>query len=221
MKKSIVLFILMLLSANLMAQNDLSGIVLDNNGQPVKGINVRVQYTHIFAKSNKAGEFKLKRLQPTDSVRVYKTPSIFAQFLPGSSKAVKLQLTDQGLTIDRGESQKELAEYQKETRDNGFNGNIITAKMIERNNYQTIVEAIKANVGGIDYGQTSSGGTSMTIRGQKSMNLSNEPMVLVDGVQTDINGAESMCNIHDIESIEVNKDGLGYGVRGANGVIII
>jgi len=60
----------------------------------------------------------------------------------------------------------------------------------------------------------------IVIRGINSINLSSDPLILVDGVEvTDLSGLSP----NDVESVSVLKDGSAaiYGVRGANGVILI
>ncbi len=63
-------------------------------------------------------------------------------------------------------------------------------------------------------------GASLWIRGRNLSEMDSNPLVLVDGVERDIN----ILNANDIESIKVLKDAAAtvlYGVRGANGVILI
>ncbi len=63
-------------------------------------------------------------------------------------------------------------------------------------------------------------GAALWLRGKNLSEMHDEPLVLVDGVEQDIN----LLNVHDIESIEVLKDAAAtvlYGIRGANGVIRI
>lgn len=70
------------------------------------------------------------------------------------------------------------------------------------------------------------GGIQVRIRGASSINGSNEPLYVVDGVEmvAGPGGALTGINPADITSIEVLKD-IGsisaYGVRGANGVVLI
>ena len=61
---------------------------------------------------------------------------------------------------------------------------------------------------------------AMQIRGSRSLNASNSPLVIIDGIP----GNMSDVNVHDIESVEVMKDASSaaiYGSQGANGVILI
>jgi TonB-dependent SusC/RagA subfamily outer membrane receptor len=70
------------------------------------------------------------------------------------------------------------------------------------------------------------GGLSVRIRGSTSVMASNEPLYVIDGMTIDPGpgGALVGLNPADIQSIEVLKDAGStamYGVRGANGVILI
>ena len=63
---------------------------------------------------------------------------------------------------------------------------------------------------------------SLLIRGISSLNASTEPLYIVDGMPYD--GPLSMLNPYDIESIQVLKNSSEtsiYGIRGANGVVVI
>lgn len=73
-------------------------------------------------------------------------------------------------------------------------------------------------------------GANIRIRGGSSLNASNNPLIVIDGIPMDNNGVQglsnplSMVNPQDIESFNVLKDASAtaiYGSRGSNGVIII
>ena len=79
-------------------------------------------------------------------------------------------------------------------------------------------------------GGTPGGGASIRIRGGSSLNASNDPLIVIDGIAMDNNGVKglanglSLVNPADIESFNVLKDASAtaiYGSRGSNGVIII
>ncbi|MEN8249857.1 MAG: TonB-dependent receptor, partial [Bacteroidota bacterium] len=69
-------------------------------------------------------------------------------------------------------------------------------------------------------GQPGNDGATLRIRGIGSIGASNNPLVLVDGVETDINRVDA----NDIESISILKDASSasiYGSRASNGVILV
>jgi TonB-dependent SusC/RagA subfamily outer membrane receptor len=89
-----------------------------------------------------------------------------------------------------------------------------------------IEKTLAARVPGVWITRTADGGIAVRIRGQTSINASTEPLYVVDGLemQPGPGGALTGINPHDIDSIEVLKDAASlayYGVRGANGVIVI
>src|SRR5438309_92172 len=74
--------------------------------------------------------------------------------------------------------------------------------------------------------RTADGGIAVRIRGAASFNASAQPLYVVDGIpmQPGPNGSLTGINPYDIESIQVLKDAADtaiYGMRGANGVIVI
>lgn len=85
------------------------------------------------------------------------------------------------------------------------------------------VEGLKGRISGVRVVQTNNtpgGGFSIKVRGGSSITQSNEPLVLVDGVERSMNDISP----EDISSIDVLKDAAStaiYGARGSNGVILI
>ncbi len=81
--------------------------------------------------------------------------------------------------------------------------------------YQDIYDMIRGRVAGVEVS-----GKSIKIRGTNSLNISTEPLFVVDGVMVrDIDDIAP----ETVKSIEVLKgpDASAYGIRGSNGVIVI
>jgi len=103
---------------------------------------------------------------------------------------------------------------------------IVTSDDIDRSPGTPIERIIEAKIPGIQVSRTSSGGIAIRIHGTSSFYGSNEPLYVLDGtpMEPGPGGALTGVNPYDIESIRVLKDpaetGI-YGVRGANGVIVI
>ena len=91
----------------------------------------------------------------------------------------------------------------------------------EVSSYGNIWDYMRSKVPGVEIGPATGGGMpSIVIRGKSSLNASNEPLILLDGMETnDI----STLSPSDVASISVLKDASAsiYGSRGANGVILI
>ena len=102
-----------------------------------------------------------------------------------------------------------------------------TAAEIGRSPNQPIEQQLMARTPGIVIGRTSSGDLTIRIRGgSSSLQGNNAPLYIVDGVpfSPSTDGGLSGINATDISSIRVLKDAADitmYGIRGANGVIVI
>lgn len=102
----------------------------------------------------------------------------------------------------------------------------VTAEDIERSGSDPIEKQLQANAPGVIVSRTGDGGIAVQIRGPATFYGSNEPLYVIDDVPITPGpgGALQGINPHDIESIRVlkNPEDTGiYGVRGANGVIVI
>lgn len=97
-------------------------------------------------------------------------------------------------------------------------------------NAQDMLQGKIAGVNVVAADGTPGGAGSITIRGGASLNASNSPLIVIDGLAMDDNGIQgvsnplSMVNPNDIESFTVLKDASAtaiYGSRASNGVILI
>jgi TonB-dependent SusC/RagA subfamily outer membrane receptor len=101
-----------------------------------------------------------------------------------------------------------------------------TAEDLDRQPGQPIEEVLMGRFPGVTVTRTVDGGVSVRIRGTTSILGNNEPLYVIDGVAIEPGpgGSLSGINPHDIASIEVLKDPAEtavYGLRGANGVLVI
>ncbi len=102
----------------------------------------------------------------------------------------------------------------------------VTADDVQRSPNVPIEQLLAGKVAGVVVVRTDDGGIAVRIRGTSSFTGNNEPLYVLDGVpiQPGPNGSLQGINPYDIASIKVLKDPADitmYGVRGANGVILI
>jgi len=102
----------------------------------------------------------------------------------------------------------------------------VTAEDIQRTPGKSIEEILTTRFPGVVVTRGADGALVVRIRGATSFYGSSEPLYVIDGqpIEPGPGGSLSGINPYDIESIEVLKDPAGttmYGVRGANGVIVI
>jgi TonB-dependent SusC/RagA subfamily outer membrane receptor len=105
-------------------------------------------------------------------------------------------------------------------------GTTITSDDLDQTPNQSIERALQGHIAGVLITQNADGGISVRIRGQTTINGQTEPLFVIDGLPIEPGPGGSLVGInpHDIASIEVLKDVASlafYGVRGANGVILI
>ena len=102
----------------------------------------------------------------------------------------------------------------------------VTSEDLDRQPGKPIEEALMGRFPGVEVTRTAGGGIAVRIRGTTSITGSNEPLYVVDGIpiQAGPNGTLTGINPYDIATIQVLKDPAEtaiYGMRGANGVIVI
>jgi len=107
-----------------------------------------------------------------------------------------------------------------------FSPSTVTSDEIARQPATSLEQLLVGRVAGVTVTPARGGGISVRISGPTSFYLSNEPLYVVDGLEVPPgpNGMLAWLNPRDIASIEVLKYGAStalYGVRGANGVIVI
>ena len=109
----------------------------------------------------------------------------------------------------------------------------VSAKDFQKGNINSSEQLLVGKVAGLQVtsgGGAAGGGSTIRIRGGASLNASNDPLIVIDGVPVEGNGIPGSANLlntinpNDIESISVLKDASAtalYGSRASNGVLII
>ncbi len=105
-------------------------------------------------------------------------------------------------------------------------GAAVTAEDIQRTPSVPIEELLTSRFPGVSVTRAPDGGIAIRIRGATSFEGSNAPLFVIDGIAVEPGPNGSLTGIvpNDIETIEVLKDASAtamYGMRGANGVIVI
>ncbi|MEJ2343234.1 MAG: TonB-dependent receptor plug domain-containing protein [Gemmatimonadales bacterium] len=124
---------------------------------------------------------------------------------------------------DAAEPELPEADSWEETRPR--DPSVVTAEDIAHAPGQPIERILEGRVTGVEVRQTANG-LVVRIRGQTSLRGDNEPLYVIDGIAIKPGPGGALVGIspYDIESIRVLKDVADlamYGVRGANGVIVI
>lgn len=207
-----------------MAQNasiTVSGRVLDNNGQPVIGAAVVEQGTTNGVVTDIDGNYTIK---------VPSSASLEVSFI-GYSSSVEAVNGRTSIAFTLEDEFTELDELvvvgygvQKKSDVTGALTRV-DAEVLNSRPVSNAFEALQGKAAGVDITSNQRPGEmgDIRIRGNRSLNASNSPLYVVDGVPLSSGGIEAL-NPRDIESIDILKDASStaiYGSRGANGVVLI
>jgi TonB-dependent SusC/RagA subfamily outer membrane receptor len=99
---------------------------------------------------------------------------------------------------------------------------VLNRDVIDKFAYSSMVELLQGKLAGVNVRTGRGGRPSIQIRGRSSMLAESEALIVVDGVESTAAGLMSL-DPQDVQRVEVLKDGSAaiYGVRGANGVLLI
>ena len=217
----------LLLSVSAFAQIDVKGHVEDATGEPIIGATVLVDGTQTATVTDFDGNFFLKANQGANITITY------IGYQPQTVTAaptLEIVLQDDAAVLN-----EVVVIGYGAVKKSDLTGSVTALKPDTKNkglvvNAQDMMQGKIAGVNVTSDGGTPGGGSTIRIRGGSSLNASNSPLIVIDGVPMDNNGVKglanplSMVNPQDIESFNVLKDASAtaiYGSRGSNGVIII
>ncbi len=221
------LLIGLFLSVGAFAQSSIKGHVKDASGEPVIGATVRVVGQDGGVITDFDGNFSITA-EPGTSIQVsyigYTTKTVTLK--PGLVITLEpdSQTLDNVVVIGYGRAKKtdltgSVTAIKPDDMSKGITGNA--------------TDMLVGKVAGVDVitsGGTPGAGAQIRIRGGSSLNASNDPLLVIDGLTIDNNTATGMSNVlaminpNDIETFTVLKDASAtaiYGSRASNGVIII
>ena len=229
MKKVIgLLGLLALLLCQAIQAQELTGTIL-KNGKPQKNVRVWLKHNRGTAKTDKEGHFWLPRVLPTDTLVMGVSTKYDAQLLVGEHKDIIVNLEDDGFTVSGGlEEVTVTAPSSKRTEYTSVitlkKMQVVNHDMIMRESIKSVFEAVRRIVPGakIETDPITFKKHFTIVRGRNSFRVPGPPLFIIDGISYDNgNDIEDFLAIEDVAEVSVDRDGSGYGARGANGVVII
>lgn len=200
----------------------ISGRVIDMNEEPIVGANVLIKGRNIGGSTDMEGAFILEA--PEGSVLSVSYIGYISQnILVGKENTYQIKLAENTEILD----EIVVIGYGTAKR-RDLTGSVSSLKLEDSPLAVAMnispLDALHNTTPGLVIGATNSaGGTpSMIIRGQNSINGSNNPLIVLDGVV--YLGSLNDINPNDIASYDILKDASSaavYGSRAANGVIVI
>lgn len=232
-KMALLLFCMMaLLSMSASAQNiTIKGVVTDAaTKEPLMGATVMAAEGKAGAVTDLDGNYSITVAQSTKQLIV--------SYIGYANKtvAVKGTVIDVALESDDNQLGEVVVVGYGTARKSDLTGSVatISSKDFNKGLVSSPEQLINGKVSGVQIMSNSgsaSAGSTIRVRGGASLNASNDPLIVLDGVPLEQGGISgnssnflSMINPSDIESMTVLKDASStaiYGSRASNGVIII
>lgn len=201
-------------------QQTITGTVTDTAGAPLPGVAVQVKGTRNGTTTDIEGKFSIT-VSNESAILVF-------EFIGFTTIESKVSATDMNIVLT--ESLTDLDEVvvigYGTAKKSDLTGSVarIKAETFRSQSMTQFTDMLTGTVAGFNanQGTTASGGSSMQIRGPKSLNASTNPMIVLDGVI--FNGSIADINPADIESIDILKDASSaavFGARAAAGVVLV
>ena len=208
-------------------QITVNGVVQDTQGEPIIGANILVKGTANGTITDLDGNFQLT--MDADAMLVISFIGYQTQELP-AQPVMNITLRD-----DSKQLEEVVVIGYGSVKKNDLSGSVVAIKAEDMNKgaVTSPQELIQGKVPGlyVSAGDGQPGaGSSIRIRGGASLNASNDPLIVIDGVPVANDAAPgtpnalATINPNDIETFTVLKDASAtaiYGSRASNGVILI
>lgn len=201
--------------------NQIKGVVIDVNGEPVIGASVMLKSTGNGTITDVDGNFTLSAIPANGILQVsfvgYKTLEIPVKGQTSFKFTLEedAELLDEVVVVGYG--------TMKKSDLTGSVGSISSEKLAARGSTR-LEDALQGSVPGVNITQSSSragGGFDIQIRGQASINKQASPLYVIDGV---VSESMDFLNPEDIERVDILKDASStaiYGSRASAGVVMI
>ncbi len=227
-----------------MPAGTITGRVVDRaNQRPIEGVQIRIIGTQRGAQTDATGQYRIAAV-PAGSHR------LIAQRIGYSASQVTVDVATNGTTtadfsLASAATQLDqvLITATGQTERKRENGNAVATidtsniTLAATQNFSDVLAARSPGVSVTTSGGTTGGGSRVRVRGSNSISLSNDPLLIIDGVRVDNGSASSSIGVggqvpsrfndinpEEIESIEIIKGPAAaalYGTAASNGVIQI
>jgi TonB-linked SusC/RagA family outer membrane protein len=205
-------------------QSAVTGTVKDFSGETLIGVNIRIVGTTQGTITGADGSYKIN-VPDAESVLEFSYIGYVTQSVRvGNSTVIDVILEEDAQSIE----EVVVIGYGTQRRSD-ITGSVTSVPKERLSNLPVanFAQAIQGVAAGVNVTQNSSipgDAASLLVRGRSSVNLSNSPLLVVDGIALSADASINDINPNDIESIEILKDPSAvaiYGVQGSNGVILI
>jgi len=227
---SFLVFFLSLSVTGLAQNKTITGRITDATGKGIADVSVTVKGQATGTTTSAEGNFSL-------SVPPNATTLVFSSVGYSTVEVDINNRTEINMSMQSSNANlNEVVVIAYGTRRKGdLTGSVtsISSKDFQKGQIASSEQLLQGKVAGLQVtsgGGSAGGGSKIRIRGGASLNASNDPLIVIDGVPVEGNGISGSANLlntinpDDIESISVLKDASAtalYGSRASNGVLII
>jgi TonB-linked SusC/RagA family outer membrane protein len=221
-KQFIYSILLMLLSLQVMAQSKITGTVTDaKDGSPLPGVTVLVKGVQGGTQTDVNGGYSIQVAAPNATL-VFSYTGYTSQEVSAAGKTT----IDVKLTAEIRNLNEVVVIGYGTARKSDLTGSVasVKAERLLDEPVPNLTQALQGKVSGVEVSVNANAPgapAKVRIRGLGSINSNLDPTYVVDGV---VGVDPNSINPNDIASVEVLKDASStaiYGVRGANGIIMV
>lgn len=233
----LTLFLALLVQISFAQERTVSGVVSDNSGLPIPGVNVLVKGTSAGTQTDFDGKYSIKA--SPNQILIFSFVGMKTQEIMASSSSLNVKMADNSVELE-GVVVTALG-VKKAEKAVTYSAQSVKGGAMTEAREQNLVNALSGKVAGVQVTNSSGavGSSSrIVLRGASTITGNNEALFVIDGVPFDNtnngnadsaggrdlpNGAASI-NPDDIESVTVLKGPTAaalYGIRASKGVILI
>lgn len=238
--RAAIFFITLLSSFSQLQAQTVKGVVSDEKGEPLFGVNVLLKNSRTGISTDLDGKFEISVGNQSNATLVFtylgfkdKEVSVAGKTVVNVTLAASESALDEVVVTALG--------IKKESKKLGYSVETVNNDDLQKNRNPNMMASLEGKVAGLDISPPSAGAgasAKIRLRGQSAFaGASNSPLIVVNGLPMDqgargANGNDSRdlgdnlqgINPDDIESMTVLKGATAaalYGYRAANGAIII
>ncbi len=213
-----------------MAQTTVRGVVTDQTGQPLPGVNVIVAGTTTGTITDMDGKYQLTA--PADATLTFS----FIGFETANEAVAGRTTIDVAMEDETLDMEEVVVVGYGQMKRSDVTGSVVSVgdDAIQKSVVTSVDQVLQGRAAGVQIQAntgTPGGSSTIRIRGTNSLNATSQPIFVIDGVIIDSSSSDdgntnpmSSINPSDIVSMDILKDASAtaiYGSRASNGVIMI
>lgn len=219
-----ILSFVLIASSSLYSQEDqkvdtLVGLIINKDGKGIRNVPVSAKGLTEAVQTNRKGIFTITSKGLPDTITIVLPSKAIFQIPVKGMNFLKIMTREKDFTISEAKDEIVNIGYGSVQRSKSFSGDYsISGEMLVETGETNLLKALAGKVPGVMVVNKDDGTATLKIRGSASFEANTDPLYIVDDAVVD--DVQTM-SIYDVKKVTIMKDGSIYGVRGANGVVLI